>query len=192
MTANTGRGYPYPQNTDTVDQLAAYFQNLAQAINDDVASLATRPRTRLVAQATQSIAHNTAVALQFGTSSEVLDTANWHDTVTNNSRITPTIEGWYEAWGAVALGGRTDYTNEQAWFRTAGVNAIPGAAKPPISSTQLNGTVMLIPAPATIYFNGTTDYIELMVQHTNGASAAPTTVVSFQFTSTLELKLAYK
>lgn len=191
MTANTARGYPYPQLTDTVDQLAAYFQNLAEAIDDDVTLVDTRPRVRLVAQSTQSIAHNTATAIQFGVSSEVLDTGSWHDTVTNNTRITPDIAGYYEGFGAVALGGRTDYVTQQAWFRTNGSTGVPPASKPPLSATQINSTDMIPLATATVFLNGTTDYIEMMTQHTNGAAVAQLTAVSFQFASVFELKLAY-
>jgi hypothetical protein len=191
MTANTARGYPYPQLTDTVDQLAAYFQNLATAIDADVASVDSRPRARLVAQATQSIAHNTATALQFGASSETLDASNWHDTVTNNTRLTPTIQGWYEVWGAVALGNRTDYITMYSWIRQNGSTAIPPATKPPLPSVQIASTNMLPVTPVTVFMNGSTDYLELMTQHTNGAAVAQLTALSFQFASTFELKLAY-
>lgn len=190
MTANTARGYPYPQITDTVDQLAAYFQNLATAIDADVAALALRPRVRVVQGTTQSIAHNSAVPIQFA-AADILDPSGWHDPAVNNSRVTPNIAGWYECWGAAALGGRTDYVTQQAWIRTTGTTAVAGAGKPPLSATQINSTDMVPIPTVTVFMNGTTDYIEAMVQHTNGASAAQNTAVSFQFASYLEVALVY-
>lgn len=208
MALNTPRyGFPYPEDDDAPDG-AGQMEDLAKGVEADLGSIDDRvgiaegtistntsdksARVRLVAQSAQSIAHNTAVAIQFGASSEVLDLKGWHDVTTNNSRVTPNIAGWYECWGTVALGGRTDYTNESAWIRTAGVNNMAPAGKTVISTTQLNGTVMIQVPVVTVYLNGSTDYVELVVQHSNGASAAQNTALSGQFASVLEMKLVLR
>lgn len=159
----------------------------------DVLYTVTPPSVRLVAQATQSMAHNTVVPIQFAAGSEVLDNYGWHDETTNNTRVVPTLQGWYEVSGSVAFGGRTDYVTMQSFIRTAGANVQAPAGKPALPATQISSTTM-VPAGGivTVYCNGTTDYIELCAQHTNGASAAQVTQASGQFTSTLEVKLKYR
>src|SRR4051812_6538784 len=53
-----------------------------------------KPLVRLTQQAAQSIA-TTNTAITFGASSEDIDTHGFHDTVTNNTRVTPTVAGYY-------------------------------------------------------------------------------------------------
>src|SRR3982750_3036163 len=68
-----------------------------------------RPLVRLIQQVAQSVTSQVtpATAVTFGASSESIDTHGFHDTVTNNTRITPNIAGYYRATGIVWLAGAT-------------------------------------------------------------------------------------
>lgn len=162
----------------------------------DVALAVKPPIVRLVASGVQLVAHNTVTPMQFGVGSEVFDDNVWHDEVTNNTRITPSIPGVYEVGGSIALGGRTDYVTAYGWLRQNGSGATGGTAFAPagkltLPATQINSTVMIHVPVSKIAFNGT-DWIEMCTQITNGAAAGQNTAVSFQFTTVFELKFLYK
>jgi len=156
----------------------------APAVGDDILAahinlFLQRPMCRLVQQATQSIPTGTATALTFGASSEEFDytPAPFHDTSTNNTRITPTVAGWYRFEGC--------------YFSSA-INA----ARTVI--LRKNGTTLIAPGPrdqapnitsslevgALIQCNGTTDYVELLGQQSSGSSKD--TNVATQQSSTFE------
>jgi hypothetical protein len=99
---------------------------------------------------------------------DVLDPLNWHNPVTNNSRITPTINGYYQCIGNVQFIGGTGGTNPRRW-----------AAIRQNGSTQNFGVVMAASGGAVnmgaqvvlnLVLNGTTDYVELMAGQDSGAS----------------------
>lgn len=157
-----------------------------KAFWSDIANLVNRPSGRLVQQGagTHAVAHNTMVSMQFGAGSEDLDSHNFHDTVTNNTRVTPNVAGWYDVHGAVSLGGRTDYLNLEAVIAKNG-SPIPPADK---ISPGANNTTEVRNASALVFCNGTTDYFEIQARHNNTAAVSVNTVVSAQFASVLEWK----
>jgi hypothetical protein len=158
----------------------------------DVARAVDPPRIRLVTNATQAtLTSGTAVAIAFGVGTEITDPNGFHDEVTNNTRVTPNIAGTYEIRGAVAFGGRTDYTSVQAFVRTNAATVWAPAGKVILSATQINSTLMVPFGPLLIPFNGSTDYVELMAQQSNGAAAAGSAVASLQLASVLELIYRY-
>lgn len=165
-------------------------------VGDDVLAaqinqLLLKPLVRLVATSTQSIAHNTAVAIQFGTSSEEIDTHNWHDVSTNNTRIIPNIPGYYRARGAVAFGSRNDYTHVNCWIRKGGATNMAAAWRSGYSTSSgtLVAAIWIVTTEVIVSCDGTSaDYIELVAQHQNGASAAQITNQSGQFSSVLEME----
>src|SRR3954467_11462650 len=78
-----------------------------------------RPIVRMVQSVAQTaIASGTITACTFTT--EDVDSNGFHDNVTNNSRITPNVAGWYRFHGAVSFTGQTDYTVVQAYLRING------------------------------------------------------------------------
>lgn len=141
-----------------------------------------RPLIRLVANATQSIPHNVATALSWPAGTEDFDTAGYHDTTTNTSRITPLLAGYWAFDGTVLFGARADYTNINAWIRVnAATNLAPAWRMEPAALSQTS----TCRGYAEVLMNGTTDYIELMAQHANSAAAAQVTNQSSQFSSAL-------
>lgn len=140
-------------------------------LNADLAG-STFPMVRLTQTVAQSIASATSVALTFTT--EDLDPSGFHDPVTNNSRITPTVAGWYRFTGTYFTAAMTTPTQRQIFFRKNGAGAVaPGARDAGAALTASIATTSLI------QMNGTTDYVELVVQQSS-AGAVNTSVASQQ------------
>lgn len=149
-----------------------------------LAPLVDKPMVRLVAQSAQSISHNTAATVQYGTGSEEIDTNGFHSESSNNTRITPTVPGIYAARVTYATGGRSDYT----WIQT-GVLRNGSAMAPWVRvGPNTNNTVRGVSAEALVQMNGTSDYVEHHVQQVNGASAAQNTNASSQYSCVFELE----
>lgn len=168
-----------------------YGKAVRDAINDLDARVAVaesfmndRPIVRLIQAAVQSIADNTHTSLTFGTGATVIDTHNFHSETTNNSRVTPTLPGWYEVSGSYATSARADYQTLQASIRLNGANLAPDSKTGPnATSTQRSVTG----GPVLVLVNGTTDYIEIAGYQDNTANAAANTSVSGSTTSCLQV-----
>ena len=146
----------------------------------DVANAIRPPLVRLVATAVQALADNTAVALTFA--AEEIDTHGFHSTVTNTSRVTPTVAGYYEVTGTVFFEAQTTPVVSSAWIRKNGTDNKPAAGRdvPGAQAFSLHTGATLIS------MNGTTDYVELMAQQ--DSAGADNTNQSIQFSSVLEVK----
>jgi hypothetical protein len=156
----------------------------AADINNGDAWSLTKPLCRLVQSVAQSLTNNVAAALSFTT--EDIDTHGFHDNVTNNTRITPSVAGYYRITGTLMIVGAADYTLLQAGIAKNGVstNAAPhGRVQPGTTSAARSVT-----GSAIMSANGTTDYFEVIALQTNTAAAAKLTNVSSQFSSVLELE----
>jgi hypothetical protein len=115
------------------------------------------PAFAAYANASISMANNTATKILFQT--EEFDTNNNFA----SSTFTPTVAGYYQINAAIAFGGWTStylftmiYKNGSEYKRgSATANNLSG----------LNGIVSSI-----VYFNGSTDYVEIYGQHNNGVA----------------------
>jgi len=97
---------------------------------------------------------------------EEFDTNNCFDSTTNY-RFTPTVAGYYQINGAVTLAVPATTGGAAAQLYKNGTNFCIGAA---------SGTANLFPTAfvgSLIYFNGSSDYIELYIY--NGAGTTTTT-----------------
>lgn len=124
-----------------------------------------RPSVALYATTTQNV--NNLTNTEMLLNSETLDTHNWHSTVSNTARITPTIPGYYDCVGMVAWGLNTT-GDRNAQFRKNGAQ-LDGAPYGPAAA--LNGASFLFGgawAFAVIFCNGTTDYISLWGNQNSG------------------------
>lgn len=132
----------------------------------------TRPYVHVYQSSTgtQSIANTTATAINFN--AEVIDNPSgtgFHSTVSNISRIVPTVAGRYFVWGNVCFpaSGTGSFL---AQIRKNGA-VLLGAA--PYQDKQLytSGFVALsAQCHATVFCNGTTDYFELWTNQNSGGS----------------------
>ena len=146
------------------------------------AASTSKPAGRMVQTVAQTgIANNTITAMSFTT--EDLDTDNAHNTVTNNTRVTPTRAGWYRVHGSVAFTGQTDYTALEALIRTGGSLSLPPAGRMQPSATS---TTLLVPCTALVFCNGSSDYFELCYRAVRSGAGTSSTVVSVQFATVLE------
>ena len=91
---------------------------------------------------------------------EDCDTLNGHSTVTNNSRYSPTVAGYYMVIGNLFWNSATDTSFRKVILRMNGSTTIPGTQ----ALMRCPAGSMLFSQPAPIgltYFNGSTDYVEL-------------------------------
>lgn len=137
-----------------------------------------RPMVRLVQASAQSMADNTATAISFTT--EELDTNGFHDPVTNNTRLTPNVAGWYDVRGTYFSATLTTPVDIFVYLRK-NLSPVPSGAR-----IGIGAALPSVSAQALIEFNGSTDYVEL-VGTQNSAGAANTSVSGYA-TSTLEMR----
>jgi hypothetical protein len=163
----------------------AVGQRLTAAILQSLADYTVnRPFVRLVAAATQNLTNNTSTAIQFGTGSTSIDTHGYHSEVTNNSRVTPLVAGYYRAVGAVSYGARVDYTSLQTVIRFNGADQSANQRSGPNATSSPRSEA----AEGTFLCNGTTDYLELGGAQVNGAAATQATTSSGSTTSYFEVE----
>ena len=138
------------------------------------------PRGRISASGTQALADATQVAIAFTV--EDIDSDGQHDTVTNNSRVTPNVAGTYRFFGTGFMDGLATGVSFDCNLRKNGsTNLAPGART--VGSAQVTG----INCTVLVDMNGTTDYIELMLRQ--DSAGADVTTQSAQFTCVLEWQL---
>lgn len=144
---------------------------MAVAVGDDILAahlnmLLNKPIVKLSQQTAQSIPNGGAgTAVTFGAGSEEMDTHNYHDTVTNISRVTPQIAGYYECAGTYS-------TSASAPTAMTAVIAVNGTAIPPLirNTPGTSSQAKSMAVYATALLNGTTDYVELLVTQTSGGA----------------------
>lgn len=144
----------------------------AADINAIIAATTAKPIMRLVQQANQSLADNTDVPIIFGASSEIVDTSNAHDTVTNNTRFTPTKAGWYTMTGILVVPALATYVNLQVYIRKNGTTILPAPVREGPNATASSRSLEVVVMEQA---NGTTDYFELLGNQDNTASTAQLT-----------------
>ena len=122
------------------------------------------PMTVVRLTAVLSIATAVQTVLPWAAGSELADDLNWHNDVTNNSRITPTIAGLYLVQAAAtyaANGGVGDYIRILLNGATYADNAANHAA------TGANSGLAMA---TLVVCNGTTDYLELAIYQNSGGA----------------------
>jgi hypothetical protein len=173
------RGYVYPDSTSDT-QIWTHFETLADDIDADVDGVIARPIVRLIQMSAQGFTSSSAAALTFGASSEDADSHNYHDTVTNNSRVTPTKAGWYTCRVTASFG-----TPSSAFTQIA--------VAPAKNGTRVDGQVVSRPdaaniagagaqSTALIYCNGIGDYVEGYVQQNSSGSQNTNTTATLRST----------
>jgi hypothetical protein len=144
----------------------------------DITDITGRPVGRIVASGTQALADNTQVAIEFS-GGDTYDTSGAHSPSTNNTRVTPTVEGYYRFYGTVFFAAQSTPVVSDVCFRLNGTtNLAPGNRSVP--STQ----AFSLSCTTLRNMNGTTDYVELMARQ--DSAGADDTNQSSQFSSVLE------
>lgn len=143
-----------------------------------------KPVVRLIATTTQNLTDNTAAAIAFGTSSTIIDTHSYHSEVTNNTRVTPLIAGYYRVYGLVAYSAQTTYLSLQSVIRFNGVDQAGNQRNGPNATSSPRG----VPAEGTFLCNGSTDYLEIAGLQDDSGGTTRATVSSGSTTSYLEVE----
>jgi hypothetical protein len=117
------------------------------------------PAVRAYLNANQTIPHNTATKVVFN--AESFDTNNNFDT--SNGRFTPTVAGYYYINSIVAFGHTT---NAYIMLYKNGSVAVYGP--PMLGWTGISGVSGIV--SDFIYFNGSTDYIEIYGYQATGTN----------------------
>lgn len=165
--------FPYPVLTDPPNG-AAQIQALAEAVEDslntvetslaaDTTTLANPARAQLRTAVAQSIANNTATAVNFEL--EDFDTANGHSTSVNTSRYTAQVAGTYLLGGGFAFNASATNNRLGAWRKNGtdidgGTTAFPGFAGN--SNQGVMKTIMVELAVS--------DYIQIYVSQGSGGA----------------------
>ena len=126
---------------------------------------------RVINTAGTSISDVTLTAIPFA-GAEKYDTDGWHDTVTDNTRITPTTAGYYRFGGTVGLA-----TASATGMRLLAVR-LNGSTYIALDSTAPGGGVSVEQwkSISTEYvMNGSTDYVELIYYQSSGGAVALST-----------------
>jgi hypothetical protein len=150
----------------------------------DVANTVYRPMVRLVQNAAQPLGHAVNAVLTFGAGSEELDTHGFHDTATNPSRVTPNVAGWYRCRAHLHMAATAgNLTQLGCGLQKNGARVAPQNVVRPDPSTAGSSAA----SEALISCNGTTDYIEAIVQQQNASAVSKDTSTAAPFVSTLEV-----
>ena len=136
-----------------------------------------KPLVRMVQTVAQSIPDATVTAMTFTT--EDIDTHGFHDTVTNNTRITPNVAGYYTIRGAYFSAAPTTLVDFDCSLRKNGSTSLA-----PGNRGNAGGIVQSQACATLVSFNGSTDYVELMAQQ--NSSGAVLSNVSVRFSSVFE------
>lgn len=145
--------------------------------------LANPPICRLIQQSAQSFSSGSAGLLTYGTGSEDKDDLGWHDTAVNNTRVTPTIAGWYIYVVTFSMSAATAMTQLLTGVRKNGANYGPLITNRPDAASNSANSLQAI---GHVPVNGTGDYIEHVGQ-SNFTAGPFNTNVSSGFASTFEL-----
>ena len=117
----------------------------------------------------QSIASATITKVQL--QSKEWDTNSCFD-ATTNYRFTPTVAGYYQISAGANFNGLTNTNNILSIFKNGSEYK---------RFTQVAGTIYGTNGSAIVYFNGTTDYIELYVFQGSGSSISLGTGVNITY-----------
>jgi len=155
----------------------------------------SKPLVRLVVNGTQSIPDNTQTAIQFAGADDI-DTHGFHDPASNNTRITPTVAGYYDARGTYFTATLSSCTTMDCNIRKNGSSNLAPAARfggaaghtvttSGTPSTIGTGNAFAASCQALVSMNGSTDYVELIVRQ--DSAGAINANASSQFSSAFEL-----
>jgi hypothetical protein len=108
--------------------------------------------------------------------SEGVDTVNGHSTVTNTSRYTPTISGWFRTLTVVSYSANaTGVRGARTMRNGAGVDTCPYDMR----ANSGAGDISTPRATGEIFCNGTTDYLEPYGYQASGGNLATSYTSNF-------------
>lgn len=154
---------PYPLTTDA-NNPPSDFAALATAVDTTIKAQGTRPMFLAVLTANFTMGNNAFSNVPWGAGTEIIDELSWHDTVTNNTRVKPTLPGRYfcsfiPTFAANATSERRSYIAKNG---TSSHNFARGQAQ--------GANSMTLAVSGLVVMNGTTDYVEAAAFQLSGGS----------------------
>lgn len=143
-----------------------------------------KPLVKLVQQTLQSFAHNVDTPITFGTSSEIIDTHGFHSETVNNTRVTPTVAGYYRCTGLFFVDSVSTITNYGVVVRLNGTVVAPRQRVQPSAQTFTKS----VQVTTTVQVNGSTDFLDLCGYQFDTGAVARNSVVGGSFGSTFEVE----
>lgn len=129
--------------------------------------MARPPAVRLIQQSAQSLANTTSTAITYGAGSEDIDSHDYHDETTSNTRITPDQSGLYKVNVLVATATSAIINTLDTWV------AVNGTVIQPFSRMvcpQIAGIKTLM-CTAIADLDGAGDYVEHFARQTQTSGA---------------------
>jgi len=149
------------QATDAVTQTITLPNNSGTILTTaNTFGAGTGPAFRANRATSQTLANVTWTKIQYNV--ENFDTANCYDPSTNY-RFTPTVAGYYNIQGQITIDG-TDGTAVGLRISFNGAEVLANFF------TTSSGDYGAVTASDLIYFNGTTDYVEIFGWQSSGTS----------------------
>lgn len=157
----------------TADNINTYYSG--------VAFLENPPHCVMYQVAAQSLVTATLTAIIFDTNE--VDSYNGHSLITNPTRYTGQVPGYYECSGVVGYAASNTSFRLAGWFKNGTAVA---AATAVIQCVTIGGVGTNVTAPTReIFLNGTTDYVELFAEHNIGAGLNTATSAGQQSMATI-------
>ncbi len=146
--------------------------------NSGIAFLENPPLCVMYQAGAQSIPNAALTAVIFDTNE--VDTYNGHSLVTNPTRYTSQVAGWYELSGVGSLVSGAGTFRVTTWAKNG--TAVPGGSTilPPVS-----GVGTSIPAVTREVFLALTDYVELQIEQNTGGALNTSVVAGQQSMATI-------
>lgn len=157
----TNRGYTYPQSTDAVVPYT-HIQALAEDIDADVEAVANQPYGKIGVNVEETLPDDVEEPINFQV--DDYDSHNFHNTSSNNTRVTFSVAGTYRVWATVSIKALTTPVFVSAYYKMNGTTVVEPAASAPGFAT------VFCLHPDTIIQSNGSDYLELYVRQNSAGS----------------------
>lgn len=144
------------------------------AMRDALNFLLNPPMAVLYQGAVQSIPNNAFTALTWDQS--LVDSYGGHSSVTNPSRYTAQVPGWYDLDGGFSFAANVTGVRDGAWYKNGAQITTPGAGA--VTGSPGAGSSPTQAMPGLQVFLNAGDYVELWVIQTSGG-ALNTNIATF-------------
>lgn len=178
MTANTTRGYTYPQSTDHT-RIWEHFQELAGDVNSDVANIAAKTLQAPLCILSRAGGIAAAVAsggALLGWDTDVTDLSGWH--TGSSTDIVPTLAGWVRFSATIHWSNGSASGRRGVGIRKNGATTYYGEIKP---GTTVGNTSCV--ADVVLDTNGVSDTFSVFAFQDSGVSLNIVDTTSTRFTA---------
>lgn len=153
---------------------------------EQILAVINKPIVRLIQASAQNIIENTLVALQWQGTIDDVDTHNFHNPASNNSRITPNVAGYYSVNFTFYPALASTYTMMGAAVGKNG-GPIHGRVRQAFVTGGASTAKGIQCSVSNIFMNGTTDYFEGLGEQASGSTR--TTLIAGSTTSCIDVTL---